>query len=75
MTDPVLLFSATSLATIGFRPGILARTVQTIVRYAPPVVLYRWKQRAPARSRGGAPITIPVPTGAATTARVPAAEK
>lgn len=76
MTDPVLLFSATSVATIGFRPGLLARTVQTFVRYVPPVALYRWKRkRAPALSRGGAPVAFPVPTSATATAKVPVAEK
>jgi hypothetical protein len=75
MTDPVLLFSATSLATIGFRPGLLARTVQTLVRYVPPVALYHWKKRAPSRTRGGAPVAVPVPTSATATAKVPVTEK
>ena len=75
MTDPVLLFSATSLATIGFRPGLLARTVQTTIRYVPPAALYHRKRRAPAVSRGGVPITFPVPSSATATTRVPVAEK
>jgi Glycosyltransferase family 87 len=75
MTDPLLVFSATSLATIGFRPGIVARTVQTLVRYTPPVAVYYRKKRLPAETRGGAAITFPVPTNATAISRVPATEK
>jgi hypothetical protein len=75
LTDPVLTFSATSLITIGFKPGLVARTVQTVVRYVPPVAVYVRKRRAPAVTRGGARISFPVPTTATAATRVPATEK
>jgi hypothetical protein len=77
LTDPVLTFSATSLATIGFKPGLVARTVQTIVRYVPPVAVYYRRRRAPAVTRGGARISFPVPASSTATAtsRVPTTEK
>jgi hypothetical protein len=76
MTDPVLTFSATSLATIGFRPGLLARAVQTVVQYTPPVVVHlRGRGKLPAVHRGTAGVSFPVPATATATARVPAAEQ
>ena len=76
-TYPILAFSGTTLFSIGPTGATLRNWIpQTVLRYLPPALGYaRWPTGArEVRRRGGAPITIPVPSTAATVQHAPAAK-
>lgn len=61
LTYPVLTFSGTSLITVSFNPLLAGQVVQTILRYVPPLAIYRgwrWPARIHTRWRT---ITLPEP--------------
>jgi hypothetical protein len=83
LTYPVLLFSGTALISLYLTPIQLLLTVQSLVRYAPPVLLFAlmgWLARVHALNRPWATFRLPkhapshAPSGAAVAGRSPAAK-
>jgi Glycosyltransferase family 87 len=73
LTYPVVTFSASSLATVWFRPQAVGQIAQGLLRYLPPVAVFvARRQPAALRPRGGAPVTVPVPSPSTSPATVPA---
>ena len=50
-TFPVLAFTGTTLITVVFPPWLLGQVTQTLIRYGPPIVLYRRERREDRRRR------------------------
>lgn len=76
LTDPILIFSGTSLVSVGGALPLRDWVAQSVLRYIPPVAFRR--RRRPAlevvHGGGGAPIGIAVPRTAASIQRAPAAK-
>jgi hypothetical protein len=75
-TYPMLVFSGTSLFSIGTPRHLKNLLPQTVIRYAPPAFVYsRWPLRARAAQRSsGSSVKLPAPSTVATVQPAPAAK-
>ncbi|HEY3210536.1 MAG TPA: glycosyltransferase 87 family protein [Actinomycetota bacterium] len=82
LTYPILIFSGTALISVYLSPIRLLLTVQSLVRYGPPILVFGmlgWLRRAGARDRTRMPLPVPKPVSApapssAVAGRAPAAK-
>jgi hypothetical protein len=73
LTYPILTFSATSLIAVWFKPYAVGQSLQTLLRYVPPLVVFTGvRRRVPVRQHGSAPMAIPASSTGTVTARAPA---
>ena len=82
LTYPILIFSGTALISLYLSPIHLLLTVQSLARYAPPILVFGilgWLARAATRDRSGTVLPVPKPASApapssAVAGRAPAAK-